>query len=103
MFRRFWRTGIHEVHRSLSKRAFVRALQKLIPSLAEQDVVRAGAGVRAQAVGPDGKLVDDFHILETEKQIHVLNAPSPAATASLSIGNHIAELATTRFELSTKS
>ncbi|RIK73010.1 MAG: L-2-hydroxyglutarate oxidase [Planctomycetota bacterium] len=103
MFRRFWRTGIHEVHRSLSKRAFVRALQKLIPSLTEQDVVRAGAGVRAQAVGPDGKLVDDFHILEAEKQIHVLNAPSPAATASLSIGAHLAQLAKERFELEPKS
>lgn len=103
MFRRFWRTGIHEVHRSLSKRAFVRALQKLIPSLTEQDVVRAGAGVRAQAVGPDGKLVDDFYILEAEKQIHVLNAPSPAATASLSIGAHLAQLAKERFELEPKS
>lgn len=103
MFRRFWRTGIHEVHRSLSKRAFVHALQKLIPSLTEADVVRAGAGVRAQAVAPDGKLVDDFHILETEKMIHVLNAPSPAATASLSIGGHIADLATKRFELASKS
>ncbi|MEX2187120.1 MAG: L-2-hydroxyglutarate oxidase [Pirellulales bacterium] len=103
MFRRFWRTGIHEVHRSLSKKAFVRALQKLIPSLTENDVTRAGAGVRAQAVAPDGKLVDDFHILEADKMIHVLNAPSPAATASLSIGGHIAELAKKRFELSTKS
>lgn len=102
MFRRFWRTGIGEVHRSLSKRAFVRALQKLIPSLLESDVVRAGAGVRAQAVGPDGKLVDDFHILEADKMIHVLNAPSPAATASLSIGGHIAELARGRFELAAK-
>jgi L-2-hydroxyglutarate oxidase len=102
MFRRFWRTGIGEVHRSLSKRAFVRALQKLIPSLTETDVVRAGAGVRAQAVGPDGKLVDDFHILEADKMIHVLNAPSPAATASLSIGAHIADLARTRFALQTK-
>jgi (S)-2-hydroxyglutarate dehydrogenase len=103
MFRRFWKTGISEVHRSLSKRAFVRALQKLIPSLTESDVVRAGAGVRAQAVGPDGKLVDDFHILEADKMIHVLNAPSPAATASLSIGAHIAELARARFALTAKS
>jgi L-2-hydroxyglutarate oxidase len=102
MFRRFWRTGIGEVRRSLSKRAFVRALQKLVPSLAESDVVRAGSGVRAQAVGPDGKLVDDFHIVEAERMIHVLNAPSPAATASLSIGGYVAELARKRFEIESR-
>jgi L-2-hydroxyglutarate oxidase len=86
----------------LSKRAFVRALQKLVPSLAESDVVRAGSGVRAQAVGPDGKLVDDFHIVEAERMIHVLNAPSPAATASLSIGGYVAELARKRFEIESR-
>ncbi len=102
MFRRFWRTGIGEVRRSLSKKAFVRALQKLVPSLTESDVVRAGAGVRAQAVGPDGKLVDDFHVVEAERMIHVLNAPSPAATASLSIGGYLAEMAAKRFELGTR-
>ena len=102
MFRRFWRTGIDEVVRSLSKKAFVRALRKLIPSLTESDVVRAGAGVRAQAVGPDGKLVDDFHIVEADRMIHVLNAPSPAATASLSIGGYIAGMAAQRFELALK-
>ena len=96
---RFWRTGIGEVHRSLSKRAFVAALRRLVPQLKDEDVVRAGAGVRAQAVGPDGKLVDDFLIVEAQRMIHVLNAPSPAATASLAIGEHIAELAGRRFEL----
>jgi L-2-hydroxyglutarate oxidase len=97
---RFWRTGIGEVHRSLSKRAFVAALRRLVPELKDEDVVRAGAGVRAQAVGRDGRLVDDFLIVEADHMIHVLNAPSPAATASLAIGEHIAELAVRRFELS---
>ena len=96
---RFWRTGIGEIHRSLSKRAFVAALRRLVPELKDEDVVRAGAGVRAQAVGRDGKLVDDFLIVEAERMIHVLNAPSPAATASLAIGEHLAELAMRRFEI----
>jgi L-2-hydroxyglutarate oxidase len=96
---RFWRTGVGEIHRSLSKRAFVAALARLVPELTEEDVVPAGAGVRAQAVGRDGRLVDDFCIVEADRMIHVLNAPSPAATASLAIGEHLAELAAWRFEL----
>ncbi|MBI2265663.1 MAG: L-2-hydroxyglutarate oxidase [Armatimonadetes bacterium] len=93
MASKYWRTGMGEFHRSFSKEAFVRALQRLIPELGPQDVKRAGAGVRAQAVAPDGGLVDDFRILEAERAIHVLNAPSPAATASISIGRTIAALA----------
>ncbi|MCM2266065.1 MAG: L-2-hydroxyglutarate oxidase [Desulfuromonadales bacterium] len=86
----FWRIGLAEYRRSFSKSAFVASLQRLVPEVAAADVARGGAGVRAQAVGRDGKLVDDFRIVTTERMVHVLNAPSPAATASLSIGKVIA-------------
>lgn len=91
--RRFWRVGAMEYHRSYSKGRFLRDLQKLIPELQRGDVMRGGAGVRAQAVNAQGQLLDDFHIINTEGMIHVLNAPSPAATASLSIGSTIAQYA----------
>jgi L-2-hydroxyglutarate oxidase len=84
--------------RSWSKRAFVRSLQRLIPELRGEDIVAAGAGVRAQALERDGSLVDDFRIVQADRMIHVLNAPSPAATASLSIGATIADLAEQSFE-----
>ena len=87
---RHWRTALGEWHRSLSRAAFVRALQRLLPRLGPGDLRPGGAGVRAQALDPDGQLVDDFRILEEERMIHVLNAPSPAATASLAIGEHLA-------------
>jgi (S)-2-hydroxyglutarate dehydrogenase len=96
----YWQTGLGEFYRSFSKRAFVQALQKLIPELNSADIHPAGAGVRAQALTPDGRLVDDFRIVEAARMIHVLNAPSPAATASLSIGQTIARMAQTHFELS---
>ncbi|PYN92598.1 MAG: L-2-hydroxyglutarate oxidase [Candidatus Rokuibacteriota bacterium] len=99
MARRYWKTGAYEVYRSLSQGAFVRALQRLVPDLRPDDVVRGGAGVRAQAVTREGSLVDDFRIVEAADAIHVLNAPSPAATASLAIGRHIAGLAAERFGL----
>ncbi|MBI2162327.1 MAG: L-2-hydroxyglutarate oxidase [Candidatus Rokubacteria bacterium] len=99
MARRYWRMGTFEMYRSLSKRAFVRALQRLVPALRPEDVERGGAGVRAQAVSPDGSLVDDFRIVAEADAIHVLNAPSPAATASLAIGRHIAGLAADAFDL----
>jgi (S)-2-hydroxyglutarate dehydrogenase len=92
MARRYWRTGSYEMYRSVSKRAFVRALRRLIPEVKAADVTPGGAGVRAQAVAEDGSLVDDFRILRSPDAIHVLNAPSPAATASLAIGRHIARL-----------
>lgn len=91
MVARYGRTGVEEFYRSWSRRAFVRALQRLVPSLRKEDVRPGGAGVRAQAVSRDGRLVDDFRLLEAERMVHVLNAPSPAATASLSIGQTIAE------------
>ena len=99
MARRYWRTGTFEMYRSLSKTAFVRALQRLVPELRPEDVGPGGAGVRAQAVSPDGSLVDDFRIVAEADAIHVLNAPSPAATASLAIGRHIATLAAETFGL----
>tara|TARA_R110002049_G_scaffold305056_1_gene501015 strand:- start:64814 stop:66019 length:1206 start_codon:yes stop_codon:yes gene_type:complete len=84
-----WRKGIGEMQRSLSKRAFVTALQKMVPSIRESDLIPGRAGVRAQAVTEDGGLVDDFLWEETENAIHVLNAPSPAATASMAIAEQI--------------
>jgi L-2-hydroxyglutarate oxidase len=88
-----WRTGIAENWRSASKGAFVRALQKLVPEIQPADVEPGRAGVRAQALAGDGRLVDDFHLVEADRMIHVLNAPSPAATASISIGRWIASRA----------
>ncbi len=99
MVAKYWQTGLGEMYRSLSQEAFVKALQKLVPELRMQDVRRAGAGVRAQAVAPDGALLDDFCIVETERMVHVLNAPSPGATASISIGKAIAEMAAKNFAL----
>jgi L-2-hydroxyglutarate oxidase len=87
------------VYRSLSKAAFVRALQRLVPEIRAADITPGGAGERAQAVSPDGSLVDDFRIVASADAIHVLNAPSPAATASLAIGRHVAGLAAEAFAL----
>lgn len=94
-----WRMSLGEFQRSFSKHAFVTALQKLLPELQMNDIHPAGAGVRAQALEPTGFLVDDFRIIETGRMIHVLNAPSPAATASLSIGQTIASMAEKQFEI----
>ena len=87
---RYWRTGLDELYRSFSKAAFVRALRKLMPEITPADLVPGASGVRAQALGRDGSLIDDFVIMEGPKMVHVLNAPSPAATASISIGETIA-------------
>jgi (S)-2-hydroxyglutarate dehydrogenase len=92
MAMKHYKMGIDEFRRSFSKKLFVKSLQKLIPDVQYDDVYPEGAGVRAQALEPDGKLVDDFRIAETKRMIHVLNAPSPAATASLSIGEKIASM-----------
>ena len=91
--RRNWRTGLGEILRSLSKRAFVRSLRGLVPDVEEADLIPARAGVRAQALKADGTLVDDFLIVEGKSSVHVLNAPSPAATACLPIGEAIADRA----------
>jgi L-2-hydroxyglutarate oxidase len=97
MAAKYYKMGFEEFYRSYNKKAFVNALQKLIPEIRVNDIETGGAGVRAQALTPDGKLVDDFRIIETERMIHVLNAPSPAATASISIGRRIAEMALNKF------
>jgi L-2-hydroxyglutarate oxidase len=91
--RKYWRTGLGEMYRSFSKAAFTKALQKLIPEIQQADLVDGGAGVRAQACDRSGGLVDDFLILEEKQVINVCNAPSPAATSSLSIGETVAGLA----------
>jgi len=93
----YWKTGLGEFYRSYSKNAFTKALQELIPDIRKEDLEPGGAGVRAQACDKDGGLIDDFLIQETDQIINVGNAPSPAATSSLSIGKHIAELALKRF------
>jgi L-2-hydroxyglutarate oxidase len=93
MAAKHWRSGLQEFHRSFSKSEFVRALQRLLPEVREQDLVPGGAGVRAQALRRDGTLVDDFQFVASGKMLHVLNVPSPAATASLVIGRAIVRTA----------
>ena len=89
--RRYWRTGAGEVWRSLSKAAFTRALQRLVPDIEAEDLVRSKAGVRAQAMDPAGELEDDFAVTVAGRSTHVLNAPSPAATSSLEIAKMIVD------------
>jgi L-2-hydroxyglutarate oxidase len=93
MAAKHWRSGLDEFRRSFSKPAFVRALQRLLPEVREEDLVPGGSGVRAQALRRDGMLVDDFHFISSRKMLHVLNVPSPAATASLVIGRAIVRTA----------
>ncbi|HEX3786864.1 MAG TPA: L-2-hydroxyglutarate oxidase [Pseudonocardiaceae bacterium] len=94
--RRYGRTGVDEVLRSFSRRRFAASLARLVPAITENDIVPAGAGVRAQALLPDGSLVDDFLIESAPGQVHVLNAPSPAATSSLEIARQVADLVDTQ-------
>lgn len=94
---KYWKTGMGEMYRSFSKAAFTKALQKLIPEIQENDLAEGGAGVRAQACDRTGGLIDDFLILEENHVINVCNAPSPAATSSLSIGDTVSRLALKRF------
>lgn len=95
---KYWKTGLGEFYRSYSKSAFTKALQELLPDIQKSDLIPGGSGVRAQACDKNGGLIDDFLILEADKVINVGNAPSPAATSSLSIGKHVAELALKRFD-----
>jgi len=88
-----WRSGLDEFHRSFSKPAFVRALQRLVPEVSAEDLVPGSSGVRAQAVTHEGTLVDDFKFVPSGRVLHVLNVPSPAATASLMIGRTIVDTA----------
>jgi len=98
MASKYYKMGMGEFYRSYSKSAFVKALQKLVPEINYEDIEPGGSGVRAQALEPNGKLTDDFKIVEAHKMVHVLNAPSPAATASLSIGKTIASIVKKKFE-----
>jgi (S)-2-hydroxyglutarate dehydrogenase len=92
MARQHWRNGLAEFRRSLHKREFVRSCQRLVPEVRMEDMTPGGSGVRAQAVGTDGALVDDFRFVARERFLHVLNVPSPAATASLPIGREILKM-----------
>jgi (S)-2-hydroxyglutarate dehydrogenase len=94
-----WRSGLDEFHRSFSKAAFVRALQRLLPELRAEDLIPGGSGVRAQALRSDGTLVDDFQFIPSGRMLHVLNVPSPAATASLVIGRAIVNTGADAFSL----
>jgi L-2-hydroxyglutarate oxidase LhgO len=94
--RRYPKVCWEELRRSFSKPLFCRTLQRLVPEIRESDLIPGGAGVRAQAMLPEGALLDDFHFIEGEREIHVVNAPSPAATSSLAIGEEIAEMLTRR-------
>lgn len=98
MAAKYWRTGAGEMWRSVSKRAFVNALQRLVPEIRGEQLEAAPAGVRAQALGPDGEIVDDFVFQESDRIINVGNAPSPAATASLNIGRIIVDKLAARWE-----
>ena len=100
MAAKYWRMGVEESYRSLVKSAMVRALRRLVPEVRNEDLVPSGSGVRAQAVSTSGALVDDFVIQQTGNAIHVLNAPSPGATASLAIGEKIVDTAAKAFGLS---
>ncbi|MCI0846002.1 MAG: L-2-hydroxyglutarate oxidase, partial [Chloroflexi bacterium] len=97
MSMKHWRTGIGEIHRSYSKRVFVNDLRRLLPEIQAQDLVPGGSGVRAQAVSSSGAVLDDFSIIQGREAVHVLNAPSPGATSSIAIGEHIADLAAEAF------
>ena len=99
MSAKYWKRGLIEYYRSLNKSAFVKDLQRLVPDVQEKELMPGGSGVRAQAVDRAGRLIDDFRIIESRDAIHVLNAPSPAATASLAIGRYIADLAQKTFGL----
>jgi len=94
---KYWKTGFGELYRSFSKAAFTKALQKLIPEIQASDLVDGGAGVRAQACDRNGGLLDDFSIIEAKHAINICNAPSPAATSSLSIGDAVSDLVLKRF------
>ena len=99
MARKYWQKGLAEQYRSWVKAAFVKSLQKMVPELQEDDLAPGGSGVRAQAVDRMGNLVDDFYFVHSHRMIHVCNVPSPAATASLEIGNEIVDMLARQFDL----
>ena len=97
MVRKHWRQGIAEMAKTLSKKRYLRALQRLVPSITQDDIVRSRSGIRAQALDRNGEFVDDFLIIESDRVVNVCNAPSPAATAGLRIGQLISERVASRF------
>jgi 2-hydroxyglutarate dehydrogenase len=99
LIRRYWRTGLTELGHAVSRRSFVAAARRYVPELKAADVVPAFAGVRAQALGRDGRLIDDFVFSATERALHVRNAPSPGATSSLAIARYVADRAEESFGL----
>ena len=99
LMRRFWRTGIQEIAHAASRRAMAATAARFVPELRPADLLPGWAGVRAQALGRDGRLVDDFVFSATDRALHVRNAPSPAATSSLAIGRHVADRAEEAFGL----
>ncbi|MCK5206438.1 MAG: L-2-hydroxyglutarate oxidase, partial [Cyclobacteriaceae bacterium] len=94
---KYWATGFGEMYRSFSKSAFTKALKKLIPEIQKNDLEHGGAGIRAQACHRNGELIDDFLIYENKHAVNVCNAPSPAATSSLAIGDTVSDLVLKRF------
>ena len=99
LFINHWKFGLDEYRRAFSKRLFLRDLKKLVPSLSMKDIVIGKSGVRAMALGRDGEVIDDFKIMKNKNNIHVLNAPSPAATACPAIGDNIITHAVQHFNL----
>ena len=99
LFFKHWRFGLDEYKRAFSKRLFLERLQRLIPTLQMNDIVPGRAGVRAMALEPNGNIIDDFKIVQSERSLHVLNAPSPAATACLAIGKAVNDMAAEHFHL----
>ena len=98
MARRYWKKGAAEQYRSWVKPAFTRALQRMVPEIAEGDLIPGGSGVRAQAVDRNGNLLDDFYFVRSRRMIHACNVPSPAATASLEIGREVVDLLASRLD-----
>ena len=99
LFINHWKFGLNEYKRAFSKSLFLKELQKMMPTLKMEDIVEGRSGVRAMALGSDGEVIDDFKIIKNKKNIHVLNAPSPAATACFAIGKQIMEEAKSHFNL----
>ena len=99
LFINHWKFGVNEYKRAFSKSLFLKELQKMLPSLKMKDIVSGRSGVRAMALGSDGEVIDDFKIVKNKRNIHVLNAPSPPATACLAIANQIMEDAKIHFKL----
>ena len=102
LFINHWKFGLNEYRRAFSKALFLKALRKMIPALEMQDIIQSRSGVRAMALGKNGEVIDDFKIVKSKNNLHVLNAPSPAATACLAIGGQILEEAKKHFKLEKK-